>query len=61
MRMAMESPHEDELGETRSRKATRNIIASLAIKGVSVVISFLLVPLTLRYLNPTEYGVWLRN
>lgn len=30
-----------------------------ALKGVSLVIGFVLVPMTLRYLNTTNYGIWL--
>ena len=29
------------------------------LKCVSVLISFLLVPITIKYLNPNEYGIWL--
>lgn len=43
----------------RSQKAKINILASFFIKGGSIVISLLLVPLTLGYLNSYEYGVWL--
>jgi O-antigen/teichoic acid export membrane protein len=46
-------------GETRSLQAKKNIIASFCLKAVSIAVSLLLVPLTLRYLNPTEYGIWL--
>jgi O-antigen/teichoic acid export membrane protein len=46
-------------GDPRSVKAKKNILVSLFIKGFSIVVSFLLVPLTLGYLNPYEYGVWL--
>ena len=43
----------------RSKKAVSNIIVSLFTKGVSIVTSFLIVPLTINYVNPTQYGVWL--
>ncbi|MCB0429127.1 MAG: MATE family efflux transporter [Flavobacteriales bacterium] len=43
----------------RSVKAIKNIISSFAIKGVSMVINILLVPLTIHYLSPTKYGLWL--
>lgn len=46
-------------GHKRSIKAKRNIIASFGLKGFSILVSFLLVPLTLNYLNPTKYGLWL--
>ncbi len=29
------------------------------MRGVSIIISFLLIPLTLNYLSPVKYGVWL--
>ena len=46
-------------GHPRSIKAKQNIVASFALKGFSILIIFLLVPLTLNYLNPTKYGLWL--
>lgn len=46
-------------GHTRTVKAKKNILASILVKGVSVVTSFVLVPLTIHYLNPINYGIWL--
>jgi O-antigen/teichoic acid export membrane protein len=46
-------------GHNRSIKAKKNIIASFGLKGFSILVSFLLVPLTLNYLNATKYGLWL--
>ena len=46
-------------GHKRTLQAKRNILASLAIKGFSILISFLMVPLTINYVNPTQYGIWL--
>ena len=46
-------------GNVRSVKARRNIIASIGIKGASIIIGFLLVPLVINYLDQTRYGVWL--
>ncbi len=43
----------------RTKRAVKNIILSLLVKGASIIISFILVPLTLDYLNPYEYGIWL--
>jgi len=43
----------------RSANAKKNIIASFVIKGVDILVYFLLVPLTLGYLNKYEYGIWL--
>lgn len=46
-------------GAERSKEAARNIVVSLVTKGISIIISFLLVPLTIDYVNPTQYGIWL--
>ncbi len=46
-------------GAERSKEAVRNIAVSMVTKGVSIIISFLIVPLTIDYVNPTTYGVWL--
>ena len=43
---------------SRTIKARKNIIASLAIKGVSILIGFLLIRVTLDYLTNVEYGIW---
>lgn len=45
--------------DERTRKAQLNIIYSFLIKGVSILTYLLLVPITLRFLNPVEYGIWL--
>ena len=45
--------------DRRTQRAKKNIILSISIKGCSILISLLLVPITLRYLNNYEYGVWL--
>jgi O-antigen/teichoic acid export membrane protein len=46
-------------GDVRTIKARKNILGSFVVKGASILISLLLVPLTLNYLSPYEYGVWL--
>jgi O-antigen/teichoic acid export membrane protein len=46
-------------GHERSLKTKKNIIKSVLLKGGSVAISLLLIPLTIRYINPTQYGIWL--
>ncbi|TJZ60103.1 hypothetical protein FAZ15_14575 [Sphingobacterium olei] len=45
--------------DERTMKAQKNIVYSFGIKGVSVLTYLLLVPVTLNFLNPVEYGVWL--
>ncbi|MGN8069080.1 lipopolysaccharide biosynthesis protein [Mucilaginibacter sp. 22184] len=46
-------------GHERSLKTKKNIIQSVLLKGGSVAISLLLIPLTIKYINPTQYGIWL--
>lgn len=46
-------------GHERTVKAKKNILGLLAIKGASIVIGFIMVPLTIGYINPTRYGIWL--
>ena len=46
-------------GHERSVKAKKNILASFFIKGFSIAISLVLVPLTINYINPSRYGIWL--
>lgn len=46
-------------GDSRSVKAKKNIFASFFIKAFDALITFMLVPLTLGYLNPYEYGIWI--
>jgi O-antigen/teichoic acid export membrane protein len=46
-------------GHSRTVAAKKNIAGSFVIKGISIAISFLLVPLTIDYINPTQYGIWL--
>lgn len=46
-------------GHPRSLVAKKNIIVSFALKGASIAISLILVPLTINYVTPTNYGIWL--
>src|SRR4051794_29048692 len=46
-------------GHSRSINIIKNIFASFFIKGCSIAISLVLVPLTIHYVNATQYGVWL--
>ncbi len=46
-------------GHKRSLEAKRNIVGSLVIKGISIAIGLVLVPLTIHYINPSQYGIWL--
>lgn len=46
-------------GNKRSAGVKKNILASFFIKGTSIGISLLLVPLTINYVNPSQYGIWI--
>lgn len=46
-------------GDQRSIKAKRNIALSFGNKIIAVFISLAIVPLTIDYLNPEQYGIWL--
>ena len=46
-------------GDGRSLAVKKNIIYSILIKALSIVVSFLLVPMTIGYVSPELYGVWL--
>ncbi|MCD8098647.1 MAG: hypothetical protein LUE31_11645 [Lachnospiraceae bacterium] len=46
-------------GNERSVKAKQNIALAILLKGGSVAASFLLIPLTLGYLDDYQFGVWL--
>ena len=46
-------------GHERSVKAKKNIATSFVMKGISIAISLVMVPLTINYVNATQYGIWL--
>jgi len=46
-------------GQERSVKAKKNILATIVLKGISIAISLVLVPLAINYINVSQYGVWL--
>jgi O-antigen/teichoic acid export membrane protein len=46
-------------GQTRSIQAKKNIISSFFIKGISICISLVMVPLLINYINASRYGIWL--
>lgn len=43
----------------RSKKTNFNTFLSLFFRGASILLSFILIPLTLKYIKPDVYGVWL--
>lgn len=45
-------------GHERTVKAKKNIIASVFIKGLSIIVGFLIMRVNLNYLDETKYGIW---
>lgn len=45
--------------DKRTATVKKNILASFAIKGVSIIVSLSLVPMTLGYVSSELYGIWL--
>lgn len=48
-----------ENSNERSKDALKNIAISLLVKVANIFSSLLIVPLTINYVNPTQYGIWL--
>ena len=46
-------------GHERTLLIKKNILYSFFIKGASVLVSFILVPLTIHYVNQVQYGIWI--
>jgi O-antigen/teichoic acid export membrane protein len=46
-------------GHERTILTKKNIVAALGIKGVTVLISLVLIPLTINYVNSERNGIWL--
>lgn len=46
-------------GHERSVRAKKNIMSSFIIKGISIAISFVTLPITLNYVDSSSYGIWL--
>lgn len=46
-------------GHERSVKAKKQILFSFLLKGISIAIGFVMLPLLLAYLDNERYGIWL--
>ena len=46
-------------GHERTILTKKNVVASFAIKGITILISLILVPLTISYVNSERNGIWL--
>jgi len=47
------------LGHERTKRAKKNIAASFVIKGINIALGLVLVPITINYLSPAKYGIWI--
>ena len=47
------------VGHERSIRAKKNILAMLLIRGGNILIGFMLVPMTINYVDSERYGIWL--
>ncbi len=45
--------------DVRTATIKKNIVGSFLLKCVSILVSLQVVPLTIDYINPTRYGIWL--
>lgn len=43
----------------RSKNIQANIVGSIFLKGISIFLSLLIVPITINYISPYEYGIWI--
>ena len=43
----------------REKTIRKNVFYSIVFKGLSIIISLLLVPLTLHYIDKYNYGSWM--
>src|ERR1700761_5284446 len=46
-------------GHERTLKARRNVAVSFLLRGINIAIGFVLIPMTINYVNPVQYGIWL--
>lgn len=46
-------------GDLRSVNIKKNLIFSLLFKGLNIIISLLIVPITMDFVSPKQYGIWL--
>lgn len=48
-----------EKGDERTKKIKVNVFQSFICKGLSIVLSLLIVPLTIGFVSAEQYGIWL--
>jgi O-antigen/teichoic acid export membrane protein len=45
-------------GHERTIRTKKNILGIFFLKGISIAISFVIVPVTIQYIGPYQYGIW---
>lgn len=43
----------------RTKETMKSIALSFVAKAISIICNLLIVPMTIHYVNPTQYGIWL--
>jgi O-antigen/teichoic acid export membrane protein len=46
-------------GKERTVRAKKHILANFVLKGLSVLIGLILIPITIDYVDNTRYGIWI--
>jgi len=46
-------------GHERSINIRKNVLLSVLLKGASIPVTLLLVPMTINYITPVQFGIWL--
>ena len=50
---------QEDVSRQRTKTIKKNVFISFLLKGISIAINFLLVPITIDYVSPELYGIWL--
>lgn len=45
--------------DNRTKTVSKNVLGLAILQGVNVIISFLLVPIVMDFVSPSQYGIWL--
>lgn len=43
----------------RSKSVQKNIVGNVVVKGMSIILSLLIIPLTIGYVSEYDYGIWI--
>lgn len=57
LKLKLERHLRDE--NNRSRNILKNIFLSFWVKGGSILVGLILIPMTIDYISPIQYGIWL--